>query len=159
MIKKAWLLAIFLCGCASLDRGCTGCMAKNFGSDWIVVQLSAVDGKPIRCWKLHDASLSSESQSDGVYWKDTESGNMVHIAGFYNYVQVKDKRWDAAFKQLGLTEGYCEKIALSPWDVPKEPAKPSEDPAMLKSLADQCCDAMVRLRYQLDGCREANKKR
>ena len=58
-----------------------------------------------------------------------------------------------------LTEGYCEKIALSPWDVPKEPAKPSEDPAVLKSLADQCCDAMVRLRYQLDGCREANKKR
>lgn len=130
MTRNAWILALLLCGCASLDRGCTSCVAKEFGSDWIVVQLSAMDGKPIRCWKLHNASLSSESQSDGIYWKDTANGNMVHIAGFYNYAQVRNGQWEAAFRQLGLTEAFCDRLAAEIWESPdKAPkAKPAEAP-------------------------------
>lgn len=115
MGKRFWILAVFLCGCASLDRGCTSCMAEEFGSDWIVVQMSALDGRPIRCWKLIDASLSSESQSDGIYWKDTTNGNMIHIAGFYNYAQVRDSQWVLAFRQLGLTEEFCNELSARTW--------------------------------------------
>jgi len=123
MTRKAWLLALFLCGCASLDRGCTSCMATEFGSDWIVVQLSAMDGKPIRCWRLNSASVVSEQNSDGIRWKDTDNGNMVHIAGFYNYVQVKNRQWGAAFRQLGLTGEFCDQLSKRGWGATPE-AKP-----------------------------------
>jgi hypothetical protein len=78
--------------------------------------MSAVDGKPIRCWKLKNASLSSESQSDGIYWKDTENGNMMHIAGLYNYAQVRNGQWESAFRQLGLTEAFCDELSNRVWD-------------------------------------------
>jgi len=119
MTKNAWILAFLLCGCASLDRGCTSCMATEFGSDWVVVQISAMDGKPLRCWKLNNASVVSEENSDGIRWKDTDNGNMVHIAGSYNYVQVRDKHWSSAFVQLGMTEKFCDKLAMEAWGVEK----------------------------------------
>lgn len=129
MTRNAWVLAVMLCGCASLDRSCTSCMATEFGSDWIVVQLSAMDGKPLRCWKLKGASVVSEEGSDGIKRKDTQNGNMIHIAGFYNYVQVKQGEWTGAFRQLGLTEEFCDGLAARTWGMKAEaPKAPAVDP-------------------------------
>lgn len=115
MTRRMFLAIIFLCGCASFERDCTSCTATTLGSDWLVVQISALDGKPIRCWQLSNASLDSEERSDGINWKDTVNGNMVHISGFYNYVQVRTGQWDTAFRQLGLTEGLCKQLSTEQW--------------------------------------------
>lgn len=43
------------------------------------------------------------------------NGNMVHISGFYNYVQVRTGQWETAFHQLGLTEGLCKQLSTEQW--------------------------------------------
>lgn len=110
-MKKLLLLVLFLTGCAAISRDCTSCWAEGVGSEWLVVQLSATSGEPVRCWKLEGkTSITSESRSDGIYWKDLDSGNMIHIAGFYNYIQVKNSAWEPAFKQLGITQEQCQAL-------------------------------------------------
>ena len=88
---------LFIPGC---NRTATSVWAGATGADWIVVQYS-YDGSPINCWKLKGVSVSNETQSDGVYWKD-ENGHLIHIAGWYNRVQVSGGRFEEAAELLGV---------------------------------------------------------
>ncbi len=103
-------LILFTMSCAGWDASCSSCAAQSFGSDWLVVQVNALNGTPYRCWTLQGASVSNESQSDGIWWKDTRSDNLVHISGHYNRVQVVHGNWDDAYKQVGLTKTSCDAL-------------------------------------------------
>lgn len=98
-----WILIIALLssGCAGLSRGCASCNAETFGSDWIVVQYNAY-GEPMNAWKLEDVSISNEDKSDGIYWKDTNTGHLVHISGWYNRIQVNGRKFDEAASLVGI---------------------------------------------------------
>ena len=109
---KTMCLSIVFCSMLLL-YGCTGCSrelsdfgASNFGSDFIVVQYR-FDGVPFACWSLHDAGIVNESGSDGIYWKDTKTGHMVHISGWYNRVQVTNGDYKAAGLLLGVDASLC----------------------------------------------------
>ena len=111
--KHFWLFVafcIFMVSCASIDRGCSSCYAVNVGADWVVVELTEVNGTPYRCWQLEGVALSSENGSDGIYWKDTVSGNLIHVSGSYDYVQVVRGNWYDAFKQINMTEEACRVV-------------------------------------------------
>lgn len=110
MKKGYWIIAILLAGCASLDRGCASCAATSFGADWIVVQQRATDGQPYNCWLMENVSISNEAQSDGIYWL-TPEGHLVHIAGQYARVQVKNKRFKEAAEQIGVDYNKCRRGA------------------------------------------------
>lgn len=108
------VLFVMLAGCASMDRGCASCSADSFGADWVVVQMDN-DGRPYRCWALRGTSVASES-GDGVYWKDDKSGNLVHISGHFNRVQVVGGNWDHAYSTLGLTAATCSEVRGQSYD-------------------------------------------
>ena len=103
-----WLFCmIFVVGCAGLERKCSSCGAENFGADWLVVQYR-MDGTPLRCWKLKNTSISNESASDGIYWVNP-NGNLTHISGWYNRVQVvSGDLWDHAARDLNVDLSTCE---------------------------------------------------
>lgn len=107
---KHLVLAIALTGCAGMERGCSSTVAESFGADWVIVKTD-FSGKAYRCWVLEDTSVTNEQASDGIYWK-SESGQLVHISGFYDRVQVTHGDWPAAFKELGITKEEC--TALTP---------------------------------------------
>lgn len=96
-----FMLLLSLTGCAGMARSCSSEWAENVGADWIVVQLAA-NGDVINCWKLQNVSITNESQSDGIYWKDNTTSHLVHISGWYNRVQVKSGRYEEAAKLLGV---------------------------------------------------------
>lgn len=96
-----------LVGCAGIQRSCSSCAAENFASDWIVVQYD-LKGKPINCWKLPNTSITNEQGSDGIYWLDSNTDNLVHISGWYNRVQVSRGQYDDAAKSLGIELSRCE---------------------------------------------------
>jgi len=98
-----------LVGCAGMDRCWADCNAENFGSDWVVVQTD-LSGRAFRCWELHGASIANEEHSDGIYWKDPSTQNLVHISNLYNRVQVVGGAWNDAFIQLGITREQCRAI-------------------------------------------------
>ena len=104
-----YALCLTIAGCAGFSRGCASCTAQSFGADWVVVQAD-LHGKPFRCWELRNVSISNEEHSDGIYWVDTQSGNLVHLAGHYNRVQVVGNNWSNAFEHVGLTKAACEYI-------------------------------------------------
>lgn len=106
--------AVVVVGCAGFERGCSSTVADRFGADWIVVQYD-MSGAPFRCWTLRDTSITNEPSSDGIYWLG-ENGNLVHISGTYNRVQV-DSDWNAAFAEVGLTEGACNALHQRTFDV------------------------------------------
>lgn len=111
MHKIRWFslsLALVLFGCAGAGRSCSSCSAQNFGADWIVVQMD-MNGNPYRCWELPETSVSNEAQSDGIYWKEG-AGNLVHLSGHYNRVQVERGDWDRGFAELGLTREVCRQV-------------------------------------------------
>lgn len=112
-MRPGFWLAL-LAGCAGFQKDCIGTMAEGFGADWIIVQTD-LSGRPFRCWALKDVSVSNESASDGIWWQ-TEGGNLVHISGLYNRVQVKGDRWDEAYAELGLTEEVCEAVHSAKFD-------------------------------------------
>jgi hypothetical protein len=91
-----------------VSRDCSGCWAERTGADWVIVQLD-LNGRPFRCWELEGAAITNEERSDGIWWED-EHGNLVHISGLYNRVQVRGDNWDEAFASLGLTRGVCRAI-------------------------------------------------
>jgi hypothetical protein len=95
-----FLMFLMLTGCAGVQRGCSSIWATQAGADWIVVQYG-YNGDPINCWKLQNVSITNENSSDGIYWKEG-SGHLVHIAGWYNRVQVSNGRYDEAAKLLGV---------------------------------------------------------
>lgn len=76
------------------------CWAENVGSDWVVVQYG-YNGDPINCWRLEGISISNETGSDGIWWRE-DSGHLVHISGWYNRVQVDGGRFDEAAQLLGV---------------------------------------------------------
>lgn len=100
--------AVFLVGCAGVNRWCSSCSASALGADWVVVK-NDLNGKPFRCWTLTGTSVTSETQSDGIYWKSPD-GHLVHIAGNYDYVQVVNGEWDKALGELGLTKELCRSL-------------------------------------------------
>ena len=114
----ALILAI---GCAGFQRECTGCNAGAFGSDWIVVQYD-MNMKPKCAWQLSGTSISNESSSDGIYWLDAGSGHLVHISGWYNRVQVKNRQFKAAAKLVGIDLDFVQNGAYPA----SEPIKPVE---------------------------------
>jgi hypothetical protein len=102
MLVAVLLLAVcYLPGCAGCNRGISSMWATGMGADWIVVQYT-MEGKPFNCWKLEGVSISNEAQSDGIYWKDTATGHLVHISGWYNRVQVSNSRYEEAAELLGV---------------------------------------------------------
>jgi len=105
---KPWMIGILFAlvtGCAGMNRGCSSDIATTFGADWLVTQIAA-DGHIVNCWALKDRSITNEHASDGIYWKDGD-GNLVHISGWYNRVQVNNGNWKAAATSLGVEEGSC----------------------------------------------------
>lgn len=93
---KRVLPVIFL----SLFIGCTG-ITRGCSADWIVVQYDMAM-TPKACWILRNSSITNESGSDGIYWLDQESGNLVHISGWYNRVQVTRGRFEKAAQLIGV---------------------------------------------------------
>lgn len=103
-----WIAIIIFCsGCAGISRGCSSCNATQFGSDWIIVQYD-VYGNPFNAWKLQGESVTNESSSDGIYWKDTKTGHLVHISGWYNRVQVENGRFEEACELTGVKLEYVK---------------------------------------------------
>ena len=106
---KRWFalcVLVVLSGCAGTARSCSSFSAESFGADWIVVQYRT-DGTPLNCWKLKNASITNEQGSDGIYWKDPESGHLVHISGWYNRVQVTGNNYEEAARLVGVDMGAC----------------------------------------------------
>lgn len=105
---KPWqaLATLLLVGCAGFERDCAASCNDSLGADWIVVQYG-FDGAPINCWEMRSTAISNESQTDGIYWRET-SGHMVHISGWYNRVQVTNNDWDGAARALGIDDARCK---------------------------------------------------
>ena len=95
------LATITMIGCAGFYRGCSVFNAESFGSDWVVVQYSC-DGDPINAWTLNNVSLVNEGNSDGIYWKDTNTGHLIHISGWYNRVQVVGGNFREGANAIGI---------------------------------------------------------
>jgi len=110
--KKTFVYFCVCClaGCAGWGRQCTAFTAGSFGADWVIVQLDAY-GKVIRCWQLENVSVANEELSDGIYWKN-EAGNLVHLSGFYNRVQVNGHNWENAFATLGIKGESCSTMEI-----------------------------------------------
>lgn len=119
-MKKYYFILLFclLPACAGFERGCSSDIAETFGADWLVVQLNAF-GEIIRCWQLQGVSITNEPNSDGIYWKD-ESGNLIHLSGQYNRVQVTRSNWPAAFATLGMKGKSCAENILEKAQEPEE---------------------------------------
>lgn len=49
-----------------------------------------------------------QSSSDGIYWKDTKTGHLVHISGWYNRVQVENGRFEEACELTGVKLEYIK---------------------------------------------------
>jgi hypothetical protein len=96
---------LFLVSCAGMERDCSSGCNSNFGADWVVLQYG-YDGTPINCWKLSNIAISNESHTDGIFWQ-ASSGNLVHISGWYNRVQVTGGQWPGAAQQLGIDMAGC----------------------------------------------------
>lgn len=104
------LLASFIIlssSCAGCMRGCSSWTAQSLGANWLVVQFGQ-NGTPFNCWQLHGVSIANEQQSDGIYWVDDTTGNLIHISGWYNRVQVsRFGSFDSAARQLGIDLNKC----------------------------------------------------
>lgn len=100
-----YLPFVFLLGCASTQRDCSASVNGTFGGDWVIAQYG-FDGKPINCWNLRNVAISSHS--DGIYWQDSGTGNLIHISGWYSRVQVSGNNHEAAAKVLGVELSKCQ---------------------------------------------------
>ena len=111
-------VVVALTGCAGMQRSCSSCSAESFATDWVVVQYK-YDGEPMNCWKLSNTSIANEQGSDGIYWVDSKTRNLVHISGWYNRVQVESGQWKEAADAIGIDLERCVSG--------KYKAKPSKD--------------------------------
>lgn len=110
---KRFVTAMLLLGMATgfvgWNRNCAKSCAENVGSDWIVVQYSAV-GETLHCWRLKGVGITNEGHSDGIYWQ-APSGNLVHISGWYNRIQIggfrDSERWNKAAEDLHVNLAKC----------------------------------------------------
>ena len=110
--KRDWLrsplalLLLLAIGCAGTMRDCSSSCASTLGSDWLLVQYQ-YDSKPMNCWQLKDTALASEG-SNGLFWKDSQTGNLVHVSGIaLNRVQISGGNWQAAADHLGVDLTAC----------------------------------------------------
>ena len=110
-----WLLVIAGCG-VGFKRDCAACWNRFDGADFVVVEVKSFDGTPYRCWELFDVAISSERSSDGIYWQDRETGNLVHVAGSYDYVEVQDGNWAAACAEVNMTQEACAQVRALVYD-------------------------------------------
>lgn len=93
------LIALFLfIGPSRISRYWASYKADAYGSDWLVIK-EDMSGNTIRYWELKEKSIGSEEGSDGIYFID-ESGDVVHLSGFYTYVQVRGSFENAKKKNL-----------------------------------------------------------
>ncbi|MFC1640879.1 hypothetical protein ACFL2D_02385 [Patescibacteria group bacterium] len=92
------------------------CCATGFGSDWVVVELTEAGAIPYRCWELRGVSITNEQNSDGIYWLDKKSNNLIHASGSYDYVQVQGGDWDDAFANINMTQETCKIIRERKFD-------------------------------------------
>ena len=76
--------------------------ADAYGSDWLVIK-EDMSGNTIRYWELIEKSVGSEEGSDGIYFID-ENDDVVHLSGFYTYVQVRGSFEKAKQKYLIIGE-------------------------------------------------------
>lgn len=113
-MKKA-LVLLFLTGCAGQARQCASCNADSYGADWVVVQYRT-DGMPLNCWKLRSVSIGQET-GDSIVWQSSD-GHLVHIAGWYNRVQVHDGDYEGAAKAVGVDLHRCTNGAYAPLPIP-----------------------------------------
>ena len=100
------VVGTLLVGCAGFDTWSASLNASTVGADWIVVQYR-LDGMPINCWAMESTAIFNEASSDGIYWKDPRLGHLVHISGWYNRVQVENKKFEEAAKQVGVELSAC----------------------------------------------------
>lgn len=91
-----------LTGCAGFVRSCSNFSAENFGANWVLAQIG-MDGKPARCWVLRNVSVVNEDKSDGVHWLGRD-GDLVHLAGWIDRVQVSGNDFARAGRQIGVTD-------------------------------------------------------
>jgi hypothetical protein len=106
-MRYKWYLALVLvAGCAGWTRECSNFRASGFGADWVVVQFG-LDGTPFSCWKLTNVGVDNEASSDGIFWKDSKAGHLVHISGWYNRVQVEGGDFATAAALLGVDVNRC----------------------------------------------------
>lgn len=80
------LFALFV-GPNRINRYWASYKADAYGSNWLVIK-EDMGGNAIRHWELTNKSVGSEANSDGIYFID-ENGDVVHLSGFYTYIQVK----------------------------------------------------------------------
>ncbi len=102
----ASVAVVLMTGCAGVSRDVSSLVAREVGADWIVVQYR-FDGTAINCWKLRSVGITNEPQSDGIFWKDSRTGHLVHIAGWYNRVQVSGGDFASAARLTGIDEASC----------------------------------------------------
>lgn len=81
------LTALFLVACEKSCQQCNRTTTSWKGADFMVVQFDQ-DGKPFNCWKLQDVAIVDDDHSGGIWWTDDRSGDLVHISGWYNYIQI-----------------------------------------------------------------------
>lgn len=108
MIKKTLmgLMLLTVASCDGFARGCSSEMAENFGADWIVAQRK-YDGSVLHCWRLKDVSITNEPGSDGIYWQGAD-GNLIHISGWYDRVQISGEKWVAGAASIGVALTECQ---------------------------------------------------
>lgn len=99
------LLCLMFSSCAGFSRGCSSKVATAFGWDWLVAQYR-LDGEVLRCWKLVGISIGAEEHGDGIVWKSPD-GHLIHIAGWYNRVQVDHGDWAGAAASIGVDIKKC----------------------------------------------------
>ena len=98
--------ALLASGCAGVSRDVSSIVASEIGADWIVVQYR-FDGTAMNCWKLRDVGITNEPKSDGIFWKDSATGHLVHISGWYNRVQVTGDDFVTAGQLTGIEAASC----------------------------------------------------
>jgi hypothetical protein len=92
--------------CAGVSRDVSSQIASQIGADWIVVQYR-LDCAPINCWKLSHVGISNEPASDGIFWKDSATGHLVHISGWSSRVQVANGDFLSAARLVGVDATAC----------------------------------------------------
>ena len=81
------IIGLVIMGPDRISRYWASYKADAYGSDWLVIK-EDMQGNTIRHWELKDKSVGSEEGSDGIYFID-ENGDVVHLSGFYTYIQVR----------------------------------------------------------------------
>jgi hypothetical protein len=78
----------FVIGPNRINRFWENYKSDAYGSDWLVIKEN-MNGDAIHYWELKNTSIGNEENSDGIYFLDGNE-DIVHLSGFYTYIEVKD---------------------------------------------------------------------